>query len=77
MGYVPARINYSKCIIRKPVLKPQIKPSIRNTKAMKTAQRVRIAFGIAHGRYPKTVNITSVQVNAYGQTSGGQPPRNF
>lgn len=82
MGYVPVRINYSKCENGKPVSKPIIQPSINNVKAMKNAQKVRNAFGVARGRYHPKVNIVSVDINAYGQTSGspngsGGPPRNF
>ena len=82
MGYVPARINYSKCENGKPVFIPIVKPSINNVKAMKNAQKIRTAFGIARGRYHPKKNIVAVSVNAYGQTSGapngsGGPPRNF
>lgn len=77
MGYVPARINYSKCENGRPVFVPLIKPDINNVKAMKCAQKVRNAFGIARGRYRKKVNIVTVDINAYGKASGGAPPRNF
>ena len=77
MGYVPARINYSKCVNGTPATVIHVKPDINNVKAMKCAQKVRNAFGIARGRYRPKLNIVKVGINAYGKASGGAPPRNF
>ena len=76
MGYIPFRINYSKC---KDGIPPKIIPIVKtenhNTKAFKYSQKVN------QFKRPKKVQV-AVNVNVQGQSTGapggsGGPPRNF